>query len=299
MESTNEKISVIIVNYNAGKTLVDCISSVINQVYEIIVVDNASTDDSIGLLKILFSDNSKLRIIINSSNLGFAKACNIGYRASTGVSVFFLNPDCVVGPDSLTLLNNCLHREANCGMVGGLIINEDGTEQKGSRRDIPTPWNSLVRGFGLSWVAHRFPTIIPDHYLDTQPLPERPVEIPAISGSCMLVRREAVEDVGTLDEGYFLHCEDVDWCKRFGLKGWKIFFVPEAKVLHYQGICSKSRPIFVEWHKHQSMMRFYRKFLQDEHSCVLMPLVATSVWLRFCLLACYYCLRKVAYRKQD
>jgi GT2 family glycosyltransferase len=293
MENTDEKISVIIVNYNAGKVLVDCISSVINQVHEIIVVDNASIDNSLQAVENVFADYPKLHIIRNSDNLGFAKACNIGYHMCSGNSIFFLNPDCIVGPSSVALLNNCLHSHAKCGMVGGLILNEDGSEQGGGRRIIPTPWNSLVRAFGLSWLAQRYPKIIPNHYLHEQRLPDHPVQIPAISGSCMLARREAIVDVGTLDEGYFLHCEDVDWCKRFGLNGWKIVFVPDAKIMHHKGVCSRSRPIFVEWHKHKSMMRFYRKFLREQYPSVLVGLVATAVWLRFGVIAFYYGLRNL------
>ena len=76
----------------------------------------------------------------------------------------------------------------------------------------------------------------------------------------MLVTREAMQEVGEWDEGYFLHCEDLDWCMRFRQKGWKILFVPSSRIEHALGVCSKSRPIFVEWHKHKGMMRFYRKF---------------------------------------
>ena len=119
----------------------------------------------------------------------------------------------------------------------------------------------------------------------SQPLPERPVEVEAISGACMMARREAVDDVGLWDEGYFLHCEDLDWCMRFRSKGWKILFVPSARVTHYLGVSSKSRPVFVEWHKHKGMMRFYRKFFKRQYPLGLMGLVAVGVWLRFVLVA--------------
>ena len=116
----------------------------------------------------------------------------------------------------------------------------------------------------------------------------------AISGALMLVSREAVNDVGLWDEEYFLHCEDLDWCERFRLKGWKILFVPDAPVIHYKGTCSRSRPIFVEWHKHKGMLRFYRKFFRDKYPAVVMWLVGLGVWLRFGAMATYHGFRHVA-----
>jgi GT2 family glycosyltransferase len=107
----------------------------------------------------------------------------------------------------------------------------------------------------------------------------------------MLVRRSALNDVGALDEGYFLHCEDLDWCMRFGQKGWKVVFVPGASVVHDQGTCSRSRPIFVEWHKHRGMMRFYRKFFRTQYSSALLGLVAFGVWVHFGLLATVHAVR--------
>jgi GT2 family glycosyltransferase len=109
----------------------------------------------------------------------------------------------------------------------------------------------------------------------------------------MLIRREALQDVGSLDEGYFLHCEDLDWCMRFRKKGWKILFVADARVVHHRGVCSRSRPVFVEWHKHKGMMRFYRKHFRHQYPGMLMWLVGTGVWLRFALLAAYYTGRRM------
>jgi hypothetical protein len=109
----------------------------------------------------------------------------------------------------------------------------------------------------------------------------------------MLVKREAMEDVGPWDEGYFLHCEDLDWCMRFRRKDWGILFVPDARIIHHQGACSRSRPLFVEWHKHKGMMRFYRKFFRDRYPKPLWALVAFGVWLRFLMIACYYGMRHV------
>ena len=101
----------------------------------------------------------------------------------------------------------------------------------------------------------------------------------------MLVRRAPLLDVGTLDEGYFMHCEDLDWCMRFKLKGWRVLFVPRARAVHDRGRSSATRPIRVEWHKHRGMVRFYRKFFRYRYAGILMGAVVLAVWIRFFLKA--------------
>jgi GT2 family glycosyltransferase len=152
---------------------------------------------------------------------------------------------------------------------------------------VPTPWRSLVRVLHLDKVfaGHsRFKGLS----LNTTPLPENPVEVEAISGAFMLVTRKALQDVGPLDDQYFMHCEDLDWCMRFRKKGWQILFVPQAEAVHHQGHCSASRPIAVELYKHKGMLRFYNKFFRHQYPGVLMWLVTGSVWIRFGLVAVYH-----------
>ncbi len=281
-------VSVITVNYNAGDFLGACASSALSQVDEVVLVDNASSDDSLAKLATAFPGDRRLKIIRNRENLGFAAACNIGAEHSISSCLFFLNPDCMLTSDTVKHLMRVLDDNPDVGMVGGLLMNPDGSEQVGGRRAIPTPWRSLVRAFGLSRLAARWPRLFLDFHLHKQPLPIQPIEVEAISGACMLVRREVMRDVGSWDEGYFLHCEDLDLCMALRRKGWKIMFVPDARVVHDQGVCSRSRPIFVEWHKHRGMMRFYRKFFQHQYPGPLMWLVALGIWLRFGIIAPYH-----------
>lgn len=285
--ASSHDCDVVIVNYNAGKLLADCVSSVVvADVARVIVVDNDSTDGSLKHLERVV-ENEKVLVILNGNNLGFAKACNIGADAATSHYLLFLNPDCVLEPDAVFQLHEVLAAGSDVGMVGGLLLNPDGTEQGGGRRAVPTPWRSFVRAFGLYRFAHRWPRLFFDFYLHKQPLPDQPIEVEAISGACMLVKREAMEDVGPWDEDYFLHCEDLDWCMRFRQKGWKVMFVPCARLTHTLGTCSRSRPIFVEWHKHKGMVRFYRKFFRHQYPGVLMGLVAVGVWVHFGVVACW------------
>ena len=284
-------ISTIIVNYNAGPLLRKCVDSLLACPLdiEIIVVDNASSDASLDGLQ----DLSQVCVIRNRANVGFAAACNIGVQASSAPFLLFLNPDCFFQPDAIAPLLASLQSGDRVGMVGGLLVNEDGTEQGGGRRAVPTPWRSFVRAFGLQRFANRWPKIFYDFHLHKQPLPVGPIEVEAISGACMLVKRDVMEDVGLWDEGYFLHCEDLDWCMRFRQKGWKILFVPDARISHALGACSQSRRVFVEWHKHKGMLRFYRKFFRHQYPGVLMGLVAAGVWLRFGLAVVYLTARRV------
>ncbi|MGB5405647.1 MAG: glycosyltransferase family 2 protein [Thiogranum sp.] len=288
-------VSVIIVNHNSNDELTQCVTSTFKAAPDtrVIVVDNASTDESLSQLEASFKNDFRLHIQRNQTNQGFAVACNKGARLAEGAYLWYMNPDCVVDEYTLPAMLSCLDENPGAGMVGGLLLNPDGTEQAGGRRTVPTPWRTLVRVFKLSGLEKRYPQLFSDFNLHQQPLPDRPIEVEAISGACMLVRREALEDVGELDEGYFLHCEDLDWCMRFRQKGWKILFVPDARVTHYLGTCGRSRPVFVEWNKHKGMMRFYRKFFRHQYPGILMWLVSIGVWLRFGLLAMYYTARRI------
>ena len=289
-------VSAIIVNYNAGLILNEAVNSLLcsASVAKVLVVDNSSTDHGMDEMERLANSQSRLINIYNNANLGFAKACNIAIAAAgENDYLLFLNPDCLIDKDALETLLACMKSSPQAAMAGPLILNPDGTEQAGGRRAVPTPWLSFVRAFGLSRLRERYPRLFSDFLLHQQPLPDGPIEIEAISGSCMLVRRAALLDVGPMDEGYFMHCEDLDWCMRFRQRGWKIMFVPEADVIHYKGTCSQSRPIFVEWHKHKGMLRFYRKFFRHQYPGVLFWIVGVGVWLRFTMVAIYHALRKI------
>jgi len=285
-------VSVIIVNYNAGALLTECVAAALAQAAQTIVVDNDSRDDSLRRLQGRFASEPRLSVINAGRNLGFAAGCNRGIDAATHDWLLFLNPDCVLDAETLPRLLQVLASDPRVGMVGGLLVNPDGSEQRGGRRTLPTPWRAFVRAFGLHRLASFWPARFGTFDLHAQPLPAQPVAVEAISGALMLVRRPALVDVGGWDEGYFLHCEDLDLCLRFHRKGWRILFVPSARAVHRQGSCSTSRPVFVEWHKHRGMMRYYRKFFRDRYPGILMWLVLLGVWLRFPIAATWQRVRR-------
>src|SRR5262245_58374819 len=287
-EAQKRLVSAVVVNYNAGSLLIPCVSGMLSQgVGEVLVVDNASSDTSLSMLQKAFPGHRRLHVIGSDENIGFAAGCNVGVLASSGEYLLFLNPDARLEEVALERMLEALTSSPNVGMVGGMLCNPDGSEQAGGRRVLPTP----RRAFVLSHLSKINPRLFSDFLLHHEPLPREPTSVEAISGACMMVKREALQDVGLWDEGYFLHCEDLDWCMRFQRRGWKTLFVPHARVTHHRGTCSKARPIFVEWHKHKGMIRFYRKFFRDRYPAGLMALVIAAVWLRFCLVCGYYAAR--------
>lgn len=280
--AVGELVSVVVVNFNAGEYLVAAVESVLKQsevATEIIVVDNDSRDRSLDGLRTKLPAG-RVQIIELGGNYGFAYACNVGITASRGEMVLLLNPDCRMHEGSLALLRWMIRERPDVGMVGPLVVNPDGTEQRGCRRDIPNPWQIFCLAFGLHRLMPNHPRFR-DYAYDTAVLPDRPTEVPAISGACMMVRRAAIDTVGHLDSGYFLHFEDLDWCLRFQSAGFKILFVPGAMVEHTQGVCSRSRPIRVEAHKHRSLVRFLRKNFTAYYPSSFMAVVSGLVLIRF------------------
>ncbi len=288
----------VVVNYNAGPLLCGCVASILAAgASRVVVADNASSDESLARLDAAgFGD--RVQVIRNADNLGFAKACNVGLAATSAPWILFLNPDGALDSDALRLMIEALRADPCAGMAGALVRNTDGSEQRGCRRDFPTPGKAFAMAFGLTRFGRLFPGLARDFQRHGEPLPPGPSPVQAVSGSCMLVRREAVQAVGAWDEGYFLHCEDLDWCMRFHLGGWSVLFVPEARVTHVKGACGGGR-LFVEWHKHKGMARFYRKFYRDRYPAALWWLVAAGVWLRFGLLACAEGVRALSRARRD
>jgi len=279
-----KRIAVVIINFNGGKLLVHCVQAALASSVgvEVVVVDNGSGDGSIYRLRKVI-DDARLHIIENFANLGFARAVNIGIRRATGEFILLLNPDCIIQPDTIERMISVMQEYPRAGMAGCLIRNRDGSEQVGCRRRVPTPARTLIRILHLN----KFVPPLRDKgmLLHQAPLPERPESVEAISGAFMLVRRQALDEVGLMDEDYFLHCEDLDWCMRFRAKGWNILFVPDVEVVHEKGTCSINRPVRVEWHKHRGMVRFYRKFFRHQYPSLLMGCVVCAVWARFLVLA--------------
>lgn len=275
------RCDVVIVNFNADGFLRDTVESSLRSpsVAHVYVVDNGSTDESLDLLP--RNQGDRLTIIRNGANLGFAAACNVGLKQATANNLLILNPDCQVSDGAIERLVTILRSADRIGMVGPHVLNPDGSEQAGGRRRLPTPSLVLFGAAAALGLQKFLPVHLPDFLLHQDPLPASPTEVEAISGACMMARREMITDIGPLDEQYFLHVEDLDWCMRARRAGWKTLFVPDAKVVHQKGVSSQVQRLTVEYYKHKGMVRFYGKLLGDTRSRWLLPLVAAGVWTRF------------------
>jgi GT2 family glycosyltransferase len=281
-EGVGTPLSVIIVNFNAGALLAQAVEAVLASYdsVHVVVSDNGSNDDSLAQLELRHGQDSRLSIIRNQANLGFARANNRALDQAVAPYLLFLNPDCLVGPQTLARMLQFMEEQPEVGMAGCVTRNPDGSEQVASRRVIPNPWIALLRFTGLHRLWPGLASRLGVEILD-QALPLRPTPVDAISGAFMLVRQSALAEVGPLDEGYFLHCEDLDWFVRFAQAGWAIYFVPDAEVVHYKGTCSVGHGLSVAWHKHRGMSRFFRKFQARDYAQPFRLLIYAGIWLHF------------------
>lgn len=234
-------VSIIIVNYNAGDFLRKCLESIETNVsdeisYEVIVVDNRSTDRSIDEIKNEKIIKKKLTIVENKENLGFSKANNIGIKRSSGRYILFLNPDTVVFKDTLERLIDFMDKTPDAGASTCFLELPSGKLDDGAHRGFPTPWNSFTYFSGL---AKLFPkSMFFNGYNMAWKDLDKIHTVDAIVGAFMLVRREAGEQIGWWDEDYFFYGEDLEFCFQLHEKGWKIYFVPDVKTMHYKGVTS-------------------------------------------------------------
>ena len=284
------KISVIIVNHNAGAALDNCLASVIDKVFEVVVVDNHSEPENFEPVVSCFEKYTPFRVVRLLKNTGFSAGCNAGVAVSSGDYLLFLNPDCICLADLFEKLAEVLNNNPQAGIVGGMLLGEDCKEQGGGRRAEPSIWRAFTRASGLWRVWRRG-----DYHLDHQKTSKEPVEVDAVSGACLMIRREVFKEIGGFDEGYFLHCEDLDLCLTAKRRGWQVFSCPDARVFHSKGVCGTGKSLFVEWHKHRGMLRFFKKHLGHGPRAFLKPIIHAGVWARFAAI----CVREKLFSKQQ
>jgi len=278
-------IAVIIVNFNAGKTLQRCVNALLksSEHLRITIVDNASDDGSAQNLRNLFGDHQGIEFLFNPSNLGFAPAVNSVARLVVADWVLILNPDCILEPSALEQLKAALVNDSEAAIAGPAVLDEKGRVQRATVRRFPSPKRSFMTASGL-W---RLGSWIPSFQgveVDVTKLDKEIRIAEAVSGACMLVRRTALESIGYMDEAYVMHCEDLDLMYRMAEKDLHCLYVPEAQCVHLQGLSSRSRPTWVHFQKHRGMARFFDKFQAETSSFPVRLLVHTGIWLRFIVL---------------
>jgi len=278
-------IDTIIVNYNAGKALQQCVNALLASTghTKVTVVDNASDDGSAENLHNFYGNHQGVEFLFNPGNLGFAPAVNAVARRSKADWILILNPDCILEPETLGRLKAALVEDPRAGLAGPAVRDEAGRIQRATLRRFPDPWKSLVTASGLWRLGKWFPAF---HGVDVD-VSKLGVEVTscdAVSGACMLIRRAALEEVDFLDEDYAMHCEDLDLMYRLKLEGWHCLYVPLANSVHQQGVSSRSRPTWVHFQKHRGMVRFFKKFQASSTNLPLRMLVYAGIWLRFVIL---------------
>jgi GT2 family glycosyltransferase/lipopolysaccharide/colanic/teichoic acid biosynthesis glycosyltransferase len=255
-------LSIIIVNYNVREFLHHALVSLQKAMKgirgEIVVVDNASDDGSIEMVRRRFP---KVHLIASKTNLGFAKANNLGLKQARGKFILLINPDTLVQEDTLQVMIRFFEENPDVGLAGCKIMNPDGTFQLACRRSFPAPWAAFTKMTGLSAL---FPgSRLFGRYNLTYLSPDETYELDAVSGSFMMVRREAYEQVGGLDEDFFMYGEDLDWCFRIQRAGWKNYYVHSTQIIHYKGESTKRSSLNEIRTFYQAMHLFVQKHLSS------------------------------------
>jgi GT2 family glycosyltransferase len=255
---TGANLDVIIVTAAGSLALLEtCLSSLSRASatlppLSIAVVDNASQD---GLVEAVRGRHPTVTVHALPKNRGFAAAVNHGIVRTSGEYVLLLNPDTEVPPGAIDKLVHLLERTPDAGLTGPRLVDRRGRPDHNAKRTFPAPTAALRHFLGLktSDGTSGYTRTDVDEFARSR--------VDAISGSCMLARRAAIEEVGPLDEGYWMYGEDLDWCRRFGSKGWQIFYAGDATVLHVKhGISGDLRSLRLTWAFHRAMGRFYRRF---------------------------------------
>ena len=275
--------SVIIVSYKTGAVLIECLRSVLAQqdVNQIVLVDNGNSRSMVARINALADQDSRLEIITGHGNVGFSKGCNIGARRARGRYLLLLNPDSILGEGVLAEALDVFDEFPNAAMITVRLENPDGSEQRGGRRNLMTPWTCLVEQFRLDRLAPNHPHFKRLNLNENEPFAEI-TKVQCISGAFMLMPKATFDDLDGMDEDYFLHVEDVDFCMRIEKRKGEILFVPYISVMHQKGT-SHVYSGLVEWHKSHSFAKYFFKHFQPQYPKLLLNIFAAAIYTRFLL----------------
>jgi hypothetical protein len=253
------ELEIVIVSHGAAGLLRRCLESLerfpSSRPQRVTVVDSGSTDGTPGMVEREFP---RVRVI-RRGNVGFSAANNVVLRETTADFILLLNPDTEVGEGAIDSSLERMAGDPSIGVVGCRLVTGTGVLDHASKRSFPTPLSALAHFTGIGRRSDS-PGML-SQYRATELGEYEPGEVDAVNGAYMLVRREAMAEVGPLDEGYWLYMEDLDWCRRFWMAGWKVFYEPSGTVLHVKGGSSgPRRGLRQEVAFHRGMGRFYRRF---------------------------------------
>ena len=283
-QQSDHNVSAIVISYYTGPLLARALSSLSAQpeISEIILVDNGNFAGAVDHAVSERSGDTPIKILSGHGNIGFAAACNLGASNSVQPVLLFFNPDAVMpdgGVRQLIADGAALERP---WMMGAKLVDPDGAEQQGSRRETLTPWRAFVEAGQLYKLAPRHPYFrrFNLHAMET---PDDIQPTPTISGACFLLHRQDYDAIEGMDERYFLHVEDVDFCLRFANAGGKVYFNPHVSVVHFKS-SSRANPVKIEARKTASMIRYFNTHFSDAYPRPFLWIVAGILWLSFGLL---------------
>src|SRR5690242_4316060 len=275
MSQADPVASIIVVSADSGAGLRECVARALASSVstEIILVDNASGDGIPRELAREYASDPRVRVMFNDANLGFGPAVNRGAKLASADALLILNPDCMLEPNTIERMREIESAHPHAGVIGAVVCDANGEPDPASRRRDPLLRRSLM---SLSGLAKREAHSSGYAGINVPgPMPDEVIEAENVSGALMLIPREAFERLGGFDESYFLHCEDLDLCRRARDAGFEVLLAGNVHVLHGKGGSSRHRPVFVSRHKHRGMWRWFRKFDPEARR----PLVAATVWL--------------------
>ncbi|MFC5570491.1 glycosyltransferase family 2 protein [Lysobacter yangpyeongensis] len=270
-------IAAIVVTYRSAETIDECLQRLrdAHDVVAIRVVDNGSDDGTMEVVQRHAARDPRVHFIANPDNPGFAVACNQGAADLADADevqwLAFVNPDCLVETATLSRLRDHARESGREALLGADLVDEAGVRDTAARRrdpDFAAMLASLTRGAGTQL------GIGVDEARVLQP-------VDAVSGALMLLPRALFERIRGFDTGYRLHAEDLDLCRRAREAGALVTVANDVRVVHIRGVSSRSRPVFVEWHKHRGLWRYFRKFEAARRSASMRAAVFTAIWLRF------------------
>jgi N-acetylglucosaminyl-diphospho-decaprenol L-rhamnosyltransferase len=267
-------LSIIIVSWNVRDLLRACLRSIdadrADLDLEVIVVDAASHDGSPAMIQVEFP---WVKLIACSDNVGFPRGNNLGIGAANGRYLLLLNPDTELHDGALATLLAFLDAQPDVGVVGPQLLNSDGTVQS-SRRRFPTLATAL---FESTWLEPLAPKRLLDRYYMRDLPDDQAADVDWLTGACLLVRRQVVDQVGLLDEDYFMYSEELDWCRRIKAAGWRLVYLPAAQIVHHLGKSSEQAVTARHVTFQRAKLRYWRKY----HGR------AAATFLRIFLLATY------------
>ncbi|MDD2575981.1 hypothetical protein SDC9_15701 [bioreactor metagenome] len=273
------KLSIVIVNYNVAYFLEHCLYSVRNALKgieaEIFVVDNNSVDNSIAMLKEKFPE---VILIANKDNVGFSRANNQAIRISKGEYVLILNPDTVVEEDTFAKCISFMDSHKDCGALGVKMIDGSGKFLKESKRGFPSPWTSFCKMSGLTSLfphSKKYANYYMGHLSE-----DEVNEVDILAGAYMMMRKECLDKVGLLDEDYFMYGEDIDLSYRITKGGYKNYYFPKARIIHYKGESTKKASMNYVYTFYNAMVIFAQKHLTKKQTKLFSTLIKLAIWLR-------------------